>query len=256
MKFLQAICGWLLLVIFTAGHAQQSQSNSTSFTNTNYGSVNTDLTKAGNWDLDETQWSKYKELLNSSAGLYYRHLHPVYVLGIHADSVSEQEKYAKQLYRIEKQRIDQLLSFNRAYAKHSAQDTALKINPDLVIERNLQLGFNQSPLSAGVSLAAVNDRFVVFVTRNCPACDNAVKRLVKANRKFEIYYHGADHSGEIRSWASSLNIPPTKVSSGDISLNFDNGFADQLGIVQFPIIYNNIKLDKTISLEDAEISVQ
>ncbi len=102
-----------------------------------------------------------------------------------------------------------------------------------------------------MSLKSTNNRYVVFVKRNCTLCDKAVKRLVDARRRFEIYYSGASQADEIRNWASVLKIPRDRVKSGEISLNFDEGYSEQLGITEFPVVYLNTKLEEKISVDKA-----
>ncbi len=244
------------LIIPQVSQAQEVANTTITQTATGNAGISTvDLANstATQWGVSETDWTRYQTLMTGEAGLHYRHLEPAFVLGIYSDTEADREKYAEIYYRQEKARLARLFAFNRAYMRHATEIDGDKrlINTVQVAERKAQLEIAPKPLSAGVSLSATNDRHVVFVKRNCSLCDTAVKRLVDARRRFEIYYSGADKADEIRNWASVLNIPPERVKSGDISLNFDQGFSTQLGITEFPAVYRTTKLEEQISVDDA-----
>ena len=251
-------CIMLAGLLFSAPLWAQSGIIQTGITHTTMSSIDIENSNADQWGLDDTQWESYKELMNGEAGLYYRHLEPAFVLGIYAETDQQRVDYAKKLYAREKQRLDKLLSFNRVYLAHSTSvdGNTPMLDKNLVNERKTQLSIAPTPLSTGVSLSATNNRYVVFVERNCTRCDTAVKRLVDARRRFEIYYSGATATDEIRRWASSLKIPKERVTNGDISLNFDSGYSKALGIKQYPTIYKNIRLEEKLSVDEAVNNVQ
>ncbi len=248
----------LAAVLVSAPLWAQTGTTKTGISHTSMSPIDIESTSKEAWDLDDTQWETYKALMKGEAGLYYRHLEPAFVLGIYAKTDQERVDYAKMLYAREKARLDKLLSFNRVYIAHSTSvdgDTP-KIDRNLVNERKTQLSIAPRPLSTGVSLSATNNRYVVFVKRNCTRCDTAVKRLVDARRRFEIYYSGATATDEIRRWASSLKIPKERVTNGGISLNFDSGYSEALGIKAYPTIYKNIRLEEKLSVDEAVNNVQ
>lgn len=170
------------------------------------------LESAARWGLDETEWARFKDLMEGPLGLQSPHLDPLSALGIEARDDAERTRYAELQVQMETARVTKLLAYQNAY------DQAYKrLYPDV-------LPVNLIGTAAQVSPVTANDRAAVFVTLDCKACDELIKRMQGTHQPFDIYLidsHGNDD--RIRTWARKSAIDPAKVRSRQITLNHDQG---------------------------------
>ncbi|MCO8163871.1 TIGR03759 family integrating conjugative element protein [Pseudomonas sp. 21LCFQ010] len=170
------------------------------------------LESAARWGLDETEWARFKDLMQGPLGLQSPHLDPLSALGIEARDDAERTRYAELQVQMETARVTKLLAYQNAY------DQAYKrLYPDI-------LPVNLIGSAAQVSPVTANNRAAVFVTLDCKACDELIKRMQGTHQPFDIYLidsHGNDD--RIRTWARKSAIDPVKVRSQQITLNHDQG---------------------------------
>lgn len=174
--------------------------------------------KAAQWNLDQTEWTRFQALMQGPLGVYSPNLDPLTALGIEARNEAERTRYAELQVRIETERVTKLLAYQNAY------DRAYKrMSPDVLPVNLLGSASQASPVET-------SDRPALFVTLNCKTCDNLVKRMQIASQPFDIYLVGNRINDDgIRTWARKAGIETDKVRRGQITLNHDAGRWVKLG---------------------------
>ena len=185
----------------------------------------TEKNRARAWHLSETEWRRYRQLLQGIRGsVSPATLSPIEVLGIHARDETERRRYAEAWAQAMYEDAGRILSFQHAY------DAALKRlypNESLIDPKRL-------PQNAETALDLKHDDRLLFFTRpDCAACDGLLRRLLaKLHRVagIDIYLTGltAGDDAAVRDWASAQAIDSDWVRSRRITLNHDGGALDKL----------------------------
>lgn len=172
------------------------------------------------WRLDAEEWERV-ETLKAEFRQYIsdQQISPLEVLGIHARTDAERQRYARRWAQLMIEDAERVLAFQRAY------DVAVR---ELVGEQPLidlvHLPVRASPLPTLVP----TDRLVMFVEVDCAMCDEVLARVFRAGRALsgvDVYVVGLSNGedGALHRWAQRQGIPPMAVRSKRITLNFDDG---------------------------------
>ncbi|OLU25500.1 integrating conjugative element protein [Pseudomonas sp. PA15(2017)] len=166
------------------------------------------------WNLDESEWRQYKQIQAGPRGIWSPGLDPITSLGLNAETDAQRRRYAELLVRIEKQRVEQELAFQREY------DAAwIRLYPDL-----LPIASSTTNLTQPIQPDMTTGRLLVFVSPSCSSCEEAVATLLTAGTDFDLFIVGTSNDDQvIRRWAQDAGIPPEQVRSRQITLNHDNG---------------------------------
>ena len=194
----------------------------------------TDLARARLWDLSETEWQRYKQLMQGIRGsVSPSTISPIEVLGIHARDEAERQRYAEAWARAMYEDVGRILAFQRAY---DAAGKRLYPNQLLIDVDRLpgQVG-ETSPLQS-------TDRLLFFARPECPACDLLMGKLLKRIDEvsgIDIYLTDIDPGDDaaVRAWASRYQVDPEWVRSRRITLNHDAGALDKLTSGQGKVPY-------------------
>ncbi|WP_051301694.1 TIGR03759 family integrating conjugative element protein [Sedimenticola selenatireducens] len=185
----------------------------------------TDMAHAQLWDLSETEWRRYQQLMRGIRGsISPSTISPIEVLGIHARDEVERQQYAEAWARAMREDVDRILSFQRAY------DAAVKhLYPN---EPVIDIG-RLPGKSVETSALQSSDRLLFFTRPACPVCDVLLNKLLQRIgevRGIDIYLTeltlGDDAA--VRDWASSHRIESEWVRSRRVTLNHDGGALDSL----------------------------
>ncbi len=196
----------------------------TSSTTTN-GLLETDLTRAHTWDLSETEWRRYQNLMQGIRGsISPSTISPIEVLGIHARDEAERQRYAEAWARAMHEDVGRILAFQRAY------DAAGK----RLYPNELLIDVSRLPRNTEETRALQStDRLLFFARPECPVCDLLMGKLLKRIDEvsgIDIYLMdiAPDDDATVRAWASSHQINPGWVRNRRITLNHDGGALDKL----------------------------
>ncbi|HXK57753.1 MAG TPA: TIGR03759 family integrating conjugative element protein [Gammaproteobacteria bacterium] len=211
-----------------AADLSQLQVNETGQTTSSTAAINlseTDLARARVWDLSETEWQRYQQLMQGIRGsISPSTISPVEVLGIHARDEAERQRYAETWARAMREDVDRILLFQRAY------DTEVKrLYPNEPL-----IDINRLPgKSTETSALQSTDRLLFFARPACPVCDLLVNKLLQRIDEvsgIDIYLTelvpGDDAA--VRDWASSHRVEPEWVRSRRVTLNHDGGALKKL----------------------------
>lgn len=177
------------------------------------------------WELDVTELER-AETLQESFRQYIsdRQISPLEVLGIHARSDTERNRYARRWAKLMIEDAERVIAFQRAY------DAAVR---DLIGEQPLvdlaQLPVRASPTSALLP----TDRLAVFVRLDCAVCGEVLARVFRIGPQIDgvdVYLLGlADgDKAALHAWASRQGIPPMAVHAKRITLNSDDGLLERV----------------------------
>ncbi|MET0003341.1 MAG: TIGR03759 family integrating conjugative element protein [Candidatus Thiodiazotropha sp.] len=185
----------------------------------------TDLAHARLWGLSETEWRRYKQLMQGIRGsISPATISPIEVLGIHARDDAERQRYAEVWAQAMYEDAGRILAFQRAY---DAATKRLYPNMSLIdISRLPGKAEVKNPFQSG-------DRLLFFTRPDCPACDLLLNKLLKRIDEIngvDIYLTHVDKGDDraVRDWASNHQIDPDWVRSRRITLNHDGGALDKL----------------------------
>jgi len=186
--------------------------------------------RAAQWGLDETQWQRYQSLMQGVRGsVSPSTLSPIEVLGIHARSTDERQRFAEQWAAIMREDAERILAFQRAY-----DDAQRRLYPNgLLIDASV-LSSNKTDQEALAKLAwQPTDRVLFFTDTQCPTCDALLERLVSQLTQFsgiDLYLIDVAPGEEplIREWAVTKQINPQWVNEHKVTLNVDAGARDRI----------------------------
>nr|WP_298411650.1 TIGR03759 family integrating conjugative element protein [uncultured Halomonas sp.] len=170
------------------------------------------------WGLDQQEYRRYEAIMAGPRGIWSPNLDPLTALGLEARSEAERQKYAEQLVKTERQRVEAELAFQRAY------DAAWqRLYPD---DMPINAFSTKGGVDATQSIFGGNPETplqrlnVVVALEDCARCDATVTRLLRSGTAMDIWI--VDSGGDdrrIRQWAATLGIAPERVRAGDITLN-------------------------------------
>jgi integrating conjugative element protein (TIGR03759 family) len=117
-------CLLILLVMmtqstFAADDVVNTQTKNTITQNT---AVNTKpVGTAKDWELNNTDWDQYLNLMHGPSGHYYASLSPPEVLGIQAETNEDLRHYAEIAAKLEHDKLERELRFNAAFHEAAAK---------------------------------------------------------------------------------------------------------------------------------------
>jgi len=184
-----------------------------------------DRVRSRAWDLSETEWLRYKQLMQGIRGsISPPTISPIEVLGIHARNDEERRRYAEMWARAMREDVDRILAFQRAYDEAGKR---LYPNEQLIdLDRLSGHDDKQAALLPG-------DRVLFFTKPDCPACDMVWRKLVEHLDKVavvDIYVAGVKPGDDaaIRTWAAGHGIDPVWVRNRHVTLNHEEGVLQRL----------------------------
>jgi len=224
----------ILLGVFVASHTVMAvELSHTQTTESGQGSSQkstnvlsaTDRARAWLWDLSETEWRRYKQLMQGIRGsISPSTISPIEVLGIHARDDAERQRYAEVWARAMYEDADRILAFQRAY-----DAAAKRLFPNVSLIDISRLPEKAESKNTFQSM----DRLLFFTRPDCPACDLLLNKLLKRIDEvsgIDIYLTDVDKGDDraVRDWASNHQIDPDWVRTRRITLNHEGGALDKL----------------------------
>lgn len=204
------------------GSANQSYSSITESTQKKYQEE-----QASHWGITEQEWQRFEEIKKGPRGHWSPNLDPLTTLGIEAETDAERQKYAELQVKMEFERVEKELAYQRAYTA-----AFKRLYPNRLPVENLG-----KPKATNSSMSmATSQRFSVFIKQNCAACNKHVKDLQKTNASFDIYMVDSNNDDSaIRKWATNVGINPQKVLSKSITLNHGSKLWKTVGNDSIPL---------------------
>lgn len=182
------------------------------------------------WGLTEQEWSRFETIKAGPRGYWSPNLDPLTALGVEARSETERQRYAQLQVRLEAERVERELAYQKAYTEAWA-----RLYPGQLPVQ----GMASEPPGAN---APAGERIAVFVEEDCAACGDRVRRLQAGNARFDLYLVGSQDDDErVRAWARRAGIKPALVRRRQITLNHDRGQWFSLGALgQLPATFEQV----------------
>lgn len=176
-------------------------------------------TQSWQWQLNETEWQRYKTLMLGIRGKLSPDISPIEALGIHAQSEDERQRYAEMWAKALREDTERVLAFQHAYDDAWKQ---LYGNEPLIDLSRLAPRRSAALLQPG-------DRILFFAASNCAACGPALETvLAKIQRTprlgLDVYLiDSGNDDTKVRAWAKEHRVPPELVRNRTVTLNHDSG---------------------------------
>lgn len=184
-----------------------------------------DLARSRAWGLTETEWQRYKLLMQGIRGsISPPTISPIEVLGIHARDEDERRRYAELWARAMREDVDRILAFQRAYDEAGKR---LYPNEQLIDVSRLPAH------SSNTNALSPSDRVLFFTRPDCPACDALLGKLLKRIDEvagIDLYIAGVKTGDDqaVRTWAIGHGIDPAWVRNRRVTLNHEAGVLKRL----------------------------
>lgn len=211
----------IFAVVNNENQKNKYQPTSLQHTTVNDNAVKKDESRRLMWSLSTKEWSRYKELMQGIRGsISAANISPIEVLGLHAKTASERRKYAEIWAKMMHEDIEKTIAF------HDAMEVA---NNKLYPSEVLLPGFDIPDVKA--EAFKKGDRVLVFVKIiDCTLCLEIVQKLLSDEQVnkliMDIYFidtKDKKDNASIRKWAKNLSLDETRLKTGSITLNHDNG---------------------------------
>ncbi|PKM35483.1 MAG: TIGR03759 family integrating conjugative element protein [Gammaproteobacteria bacterium HGW-Gammaproteobacteria-10] len=187
--------------------------------------VETDDVQRKQWSLSAQEWRRYKTLMKGIRGsISPATISPIEVLGTHARNDQERKKYAEMWAQMRFEDAERILAFQAAY-----NEAFRKLYGDVqLIDINKIRPHNSTQTMSSIT---ADSRLLVFLkVDKCYECKQLIRRVL-GNRslnknQIDVYFvdtkPGQDDE-KIKKWVTDLAIDPTRLKSGKITLNHDQG---------------------------------
>jgi integrating conjugative element protein (TIGR03759 family) len=183
--------------------------------------------QAKRWGLTVEDWTRYQSLMQGPRGTWSPNLDPVTSLGVHAESDAERRHYAEILVRLEHERWQRELAFERIVqqVKREIYPNEPLLDPEK-LKQLVQARTREPPYRAG-------DRLLLFVNLDCAACDRLAQHLADTVQSLpglslDVYVVGRVRDDNIQRWASRLKLSEALVNQGRLTLNHDDNTLNRL----------------------------
>ncbi len=178
------------------------------------------------WGLTESDWTRYRQLKSSPRAYLTPHLTPLQLLGIQAQSTSEQARLARLHAEMTLRRDYQDLLWQ---ARVSQEREKLK-NLEQSLWASVQEIGQTLPGSNTSQYLATPDRVLAFVTLDCFA--QCIELVAKANQRTAstlFYIVGATQDDQLRAWATRHALPFNSFETGKFALHHAGDFLKRHG---------------------------
>lgn len=168
------------------------------------------------WGLKESDIQKYQMLIRGPRGTFSPGIAPPLALALEESDYSEKRRYLTIYAKLNIDRVEKELSTSRLYDQIFKE---LHPEPPISDERL----FGNDPKTE--NYIKTDDRFVIFVDRNCGDCNSKIandliRTSVFPRNATDIYVQGLHSDSDLQIWASHNNIKIKDVQSGKVTLNF------------------------------------
>lgn len=196
---------------------------------------------AARWRLSEPEYSRYLDIINGPLGHWNKDIDPVFALGMFAETLVEQRRYAELLAQQEYELALRAIEFERAY-----RQAFQRLYPDtsLIDDRLLEPYYRKHPEYAYSPAASptpvqsvfqLGDRLLFFADpKHCDNCTEDLNKLIDLARSsigvmVDVYVLSTSDADEVNRWANQYKLDVSLVGN-IITLNADNGMYQKITV--------------------------
>jgi integrating conjugative element protein (TIGR03759 family) len=226
--------------------AAESELTSTKETKSTHTITPEEISLAKLWMLTESDWIKYKKVMQGPRGIWSPGLDPITALGVAETDSVQRKRYAEIWIKVESRRAELELAFEferSGAAKRLLADKQVVNNTSWVNEWTQKRDSVQKIVHIFMDVACLE---------KCKTFYDQVHSSIGNNSRLDIFFKEGASSDQIGKWAAFMNIAPELVKARKITLNFDEGKSAKLSVspTNFPVVkVLDVKSGKVISLE-------
>lgn len=197
------------------------------------------------WGLSDSEFSRYEKLMEGIRGsISPDSISPIEVLGIHARTASEREKYARMWAEMMEKDAQRILAFQRAYDQVWEEKggdiidiSAIRPQPETSSRDQVM---RQLPKDEAKTLTLITK------LESCSECDQKITALltslmVDKSLQLNVYFSDSENkqTSMIRQWAVKNGVQPELLQSKRITLNHGSSIMKKHQITenQLPVVY-------------------
>lgn len=195
--FLWGMCALLPIIAVGAAEIEHHQASQTVIEYNPSRPLNV-TPDAKYWQLNQADWARYEQLMQSPLTYDMQASSPLEVLAQFARSDAERARLTERLVAFDKQRTDGLLALDVAYRTAWA-----RLYPNL------------KPIGPRLP-----ERVALFVRPGCDTCVDALKQWRSHGVAVDVYMLGGNDT-ELQYWASVAGVRHSDVEKQWITLNHD-----------------------------------
>lgn len=234
----------LSAVMFSAHAANTNQSTNVESESTQSRQTQTEE-RHFQWGLSENEFSRYEKLMEGVRGsISPDSISPIEVLGIHARTASEREKYARMWADMMEKDAERILAFQRAYDEVWKEKGGDIIDISAIRSQPATSALSQ----ANNSLPKGESRTLTLLTKleSCSECDQKINTLltslmVDKSLQLNVYFSDSENkpTSMIRQWAVKNGVQPELLKSKRITINHGSSIMKKHQITenQLPVVY-------------------
>lgn len=242
----QILTAALLVGAFSSvGAVEPSDSVSTQSNTTETRQTQTEL-KHLQWGLTENEYARYESLMKGIRGSVSPDtISPIEVLGIHARSDAERDRYARMWADAMEKDAERVLAFQKAYDNAWADKGGSII--DIAAIQNQRQAQNAQPLTNSQTQQNTNTLTFITSLSDCPSCDEKIQQLMTSmlvDKSMQLNVYFSDSKGKenslIRQWAVKNGVDASMLQSKRITLNHGDSLMKkyQVEADELPVIFN------------------
>ncbi len=204
--------------------------------------------KASQWSITERDWFRYKEIMSGPRGIWTPNADPLLVLGAHASSTEERDRFADIFVRLENQRVKGELEFQKAI------DQAWKRNYPNQKRVNL-LPSSASNTKKSKHSSLLNSlvlRYALVVEDKCIGCDEVLQKYIgiiqdnPGSKSLDIFVRKTQNSDKkLRDWVTANMIPTNLIKDNRVTINhgqkYENGQVPAVWVLREDGTWQQIK---------------
>ena len=157
--------------------------------------------EAAEWGLTREDALRYRELMRGRRGVWSPEADPLLVLGAHARSDSERRRFAEAFVRLEFERVQGELAFERAVG---------------AAWKRLFPGELRLALSTA---AGTVERYALLFGRDCSSCGGQVRAYARRGVPVDVYVRGAETDADLRAWVRENDVDAEEIVAGRLTVN-------------------------------------
>ncbi len=201
--------------------------------------------ESARWQVTEEEYARYLELMKGPRGSFsVPNITPVEVLGIHAETPAERDKYASLWVALIKADTERVLVFqnavNNVWKNEYANEPMINRRRVNQLREASDSKFGPLRVNQEQTSISLSGRTMFFTRPRCSACDNQLETALDLMDSGQItgldIYLGGVVPGDdeaILRWARDRRLPIERLADRSITLNHDAGVsttvANQIG---------------------------
>ena len=191
--------------------------------------------ESARWQLTDQAYARYLELMKGPRGSFsVPNITPVEVLGIHAETAAERQKYAALWVEMIKADTARVLVFqntvNKVWKKNYPNEPMINRARVNQLRAASDSKFGPLRVKQEQRLMSLTGRTLFFTRPGCGACDKQLEAALDLLGSgtiagLDIYLGGVPHGDDaiIQKWARDRRLPIERLADRSITLNYDVG---------------------------------